>query len=459
MSFADNHFMRVAALIAVAGGVVLTACEGQKPPAQAQAPQNAAVEVGVVEVKPRRVALTTELSGRTSPYLIAEVRPQVSGIIQKRQFEEGGDVKAGQSLYQIDPATYQAAYDSAKAALAKSEASLISTRLRAERYKELVAIKAVSQQDYDDAVAAQKQGEADVLANKAAVETARINLEYTKVVSPIGGRIGKSAVTPGALVTANQGTAMTTVQQLDPIYVDVTQSSTQLLRLKREFESGRLKVSAGGNARVGLLLEDGTLYPQMGELKFSDVTVDQSTGAITLRAVFPNPKKLLLPGMYVRAVLEEGVDENAVLVPQEGVSRDHKGDAVAMVVGADGKVESRTLLTNRAMGNMWLVDSGLRAGDKVIVEGLQKIRPGAPVKPVPAKIASEPLSQATMDAMSGMSGMVAKAQRSGKAGMSGMSGMSGMANGGMNADKTQQKPQQQPQQPQNENPASSAQAQ
>ncbi|MCL2830003.1 MAG: efflux RND transporter periplasmic adaptor subunit [Betaproteobacteria bacterium] len=414
MSFSDNSLMRAAALIAVAGSTLLTACGGGKPPAQA--PQNAAVEVGVIELKSRRVALTSELPGRTSPYLIAEVRPQVNGIIQKRQFEEGGDVKAGQSLYQIDPSTYQAILNSAEAALAKSEASLISTRLRAERYKELVGIKAVSQQDFDDAVAAQKQGEADVQANKAAVETARINLEYTRVVSPISGRIGRSSVTPGALVTANQATPMSTVQQLDPIYVDVTQSSTQLLRLKREFEKGHLQSSSGSSARVGLLLEDGTLYPQMGELKFSDVTVDQGTGAITLRAVFPNPKRLLLPGMYVRAVLEEGVDEHAILVPQEGVSRDNKGNAVAMVVGADGKVEARSLVTNRAVGHMWLIDSGLKSGDQMIVEGLQKIRPGVPVKPAPAKIASEPLSQATMEAMSGMEGMAAKARRSGKEG-------------------------------------------
>ena len=397
MPFSDMYSRRTATLIVVAGSALLAAC-GQQKPSAAPAPQSMAVEVGVVQVQPRQVTLTTELPGRISSYLVAEVRPQVSGIIQKRQFEEGGDVKAGQSLYQVDPATYQAAHSSAVATLAKAEANLVSARLRAGRYKELVEIKAVSQQNFDDAVAAQKQGEADVMASKAAVETARINLAYTRVVSPIDGRIGRSTVTQGALVTANQPTALATVQQLDPVYVDVTQSSTQLLRLKRELENGHLKVSPQGNARVKLNLEDGTAYPQEGELKFSDVTVDQTTGAVTLRAVFPNPQKLLLPGMFVRAVLEEGVDDNAITVPQEGVTRDTKGHAVAMVVGAEGKVEPRILVTNRALGNTWLIESGLQAGDQVIVEGLQKIRPGMPVKAVPAKNAPQAQSSATQGA-------------------------------------------------------------
>ena len=348
----------------------------------AKPPQGGPPEVGVVTVQPQRVALTTELPGRTSPHMIAEVRPQVNGIIQKRLFTEGTDVTAGQVLYQIDPAIYQAAYDSAKAALARVEANLIPARLKEERFRDLVKIKGVSQQDYDDANAALKQSEADVAYQKALVENAHINLAYTKVKAPISGRIGRSTVTDGALVTANQPAPLATIQQLDSMYVDVTQSSAELLRLKRSLAGGLLKSSAG-QARVKLLLEDGTPYPLPGILKFSEVTVDQSTGSITLRAVFPNPNKTLLPGMFVRAVLEEGISEQAILVPQRGVTRNPAGNAMVMVVGAEEKVEPRVIKVERTMGDNWLVSEGVKAGDRVILEGIQRARPGTQVKAVP----------------------------------------------------------------------------
>jgi membrane fusion protein (multidrug efflux system) len=365
----------------VSAALLLTACgdpPGGPPPQLAGPPQ-----VGVLVLQPQRVALDTELPGRTVPYQIAEVRPQVTGLIQKRSFDEGSVVKAGQPLYQIDAASYQASYDSARAALAKSEANLRSTRLKSERYNELVAIKAVSQQDQDDASAALQQGEADVASAKAAVETARINLAYTRVVSPITGRIGKSSVTPGALVTANQASTLSTVQQLDPIYVDVTQASSSILRLKHALAQGELKSGGPNAAVVKLLLEDGSTYPLSGKLQFSDVTVDQGTGAITLRAVFPNPNADLLPGMYVRAVVEEGVSDQALLVPQPAVSRDSTGKPMAYVVGPDGKLESRAITTGRAIGDKWLVTSGLKAGERLVVEGQQRARPGQPVNAVP----------------------------------------------------------------------------
>jgi membrane fusion protein (multidrug efflux system) len=336
-----------------------------------------------VVVQPQRITLTTELPGRTTAYLIAEVRPQVGGIIQKRLFTEGADVKAGEVLYQIDPAMYQAAFDSAKAALARVEANLITVRLKAGRYKELIAIKAISEQEYDDIVAAFKQVEADVEGAKASVETARINLAYTRVAAPISGRIGRSSVTTGALVTASQPTALATIQQLDPIYVDVTQSSAEILRLEQALASGQLKRSGANQAKVKLLLEDGTPYALGGALKFSEVTVDQSTGSITLRTVFPNPKHTLLPGMFVRAVIQEGIAAQAILVPQQGVSRNTKGESVALVVDDAGTVQQRMLALNRAIGNEWLVSSGLSAGERLIVEGMQKVRPGTAVKIVP----------------------------------------------------------------------------
>ncbi len=381
-----NSLFGAAVLIAAALlGSVLPATAQDGPQGQAKLPQ-----VGVVELTPQAVSLTTTLAGRTSPYLIAEVRPQVGGIIQKRLFTEGADVKAGDTLYQIDPATYQAAYDSAKASLARSEANAIPAKLRAERYTQLVTVNAVSRQDYDDAVAAAKQAEAQVEVDKAALATARINLGYTRVTSPISGRIGRSAVTPGALVTASQATALSTIQQLDPIYVDVTQSSAELLRLKRDLAEGRLRGAGENQAVVKLLLEDGTPYPREGRLEFSDVTVDQSTGAITVRAVFPNPSAELLPGMFVRAVLEEGVDEQAILAPQQGVTRNFKGEATALVLTQDGTVEQRIIQVDRALGDKWLVRSGLSSGDRLIVDGLQKVRPGMKAQPAPTASAPAP---------------------------------------------------------------------
>jgi membrane fusion protein (multidrug efflux system) len=376
-----HKFKLIGALGAIIAGIMLTGC-GTKPSAGAP-PPSSPPEVSVIVMQPQRVALTTELPGRTSPYQIAEVRPQVNGIIQKRIFTEGSDVKAGQVLYQIDPATYRAAFDSAKAAKARAEASLITVRLKEERYKDLVKIKAVSQQDYDDAHAALKQAEADVDAAKAALETARINLAYTRVTAPISGRIGRSTVTDGALVTASQPAALATIQQLGPMYVDVTQSSAELLKLKQNLASGLLKNNGAAQARVKLLLEDGSAYPLPGSLKFSEVTVDQSTGSITLRAIFPNPKQTLLPGMFVRTILEEGVSEKALLVPQRGVTRNPAGDATVMVVGAGEKVESRTIKVARTVGDNWLVSEGLKDGDRVILEGIQRARPGTLVKTVP----------------------------------------------------------------------------
>lgn len=364
-------------IAALAAACLLTACG--KPPGGAPAAAGTPV-VGVLTVQPQRVALSTELPGRTVPFLIADVRPQVNGIVKTRNFREGSDVKAGAALYQIDPATYKATYDSNLAALAKAQASLKTTRLKADRYKELVAIQAVSQQDYDDAAASLGQGEADVASAKANVETSRINLAYARVDAPISGRIGKSSVTPGALVTASQTTALATIQQLDPIYVDVTQPSASLLRLKQAMARGDLQQAGTNAAKVKLLLEDGSTYPLEGKLEFSDVTVDQSTGAITLRAVFPNPKADLLPGMYVRAVLQDGVKEQGLLVPQQAVSRDNAGKPTAYVVGSDNKLQRRTLETERAVGDQWLVRSGLQAGDQLVVDGQQSARPGAEVK-------------------------------------------------------------------------------
>ena len=350
---------------------------------QAAMPPTGPPEVGVMTVQPQRVAITTELPGRTSAYLVAEVRPQVSGIIQKRVFNEGSDVKAGQLLYQIDPATYQAAYASAKAAEARADANLIPARLKEERYRDLVKINAVSKQDYDNAYASFKQAEAEVASAKAAVETARINLAYSKVTAPISGRIGKSAVTDGALVTANQQNALATIQNLGSMYVDITQSSADLLRLQQSLASGLLKKGGAAAAKVKLVLENGAPYPLEGSIRFSDVTVDPSTGSVTLRAVFPNPRQVLLPGMFVRAVVQEGVNEQAILVPQRGVTRDPAGNAMVMAVGAEEKVEPRVIKVERTLGDNWLVREGLKPGDRVILEGLQKARPGTQVKAVP----------------------------------------------------------------------------
>ena len=356
----------------------LTGCSKPKP---AGPPPSGPPEAGIIVVKPEKVSLTTELSGRTVSQQIAEVRPQVSGIILKRLFTEGSDVKAGQVLYRIDSAVFEAAYASAKAVQTRVEASLVSLRLTEGRYRDLVKIKAVSQQDYDNAFALLKQGEAELAVAKAAVETARINLAYTSVKAPISGRIGRSTVTTGALVTANQAAALATIQQLDSMYVDVTQSTADMLKLKQNLANGVLKKS--GSVKVKLLLEDGSAYPLPGTLKFSEATVDQSTGSVTMRAVFPNPSQALLPGMFVRAVVEEGINDNAILIPQRGVTRNPAGAAMVMTVGAEEKVEPRPIKVVRTVGDSWLVSDGLKAGDRVILEGLQKARPGTAVKAVP----------------------------------------------------------------------------
>ncbi|EJJ4225232.1 efflux RND transporter periplasmic adaptor subunit [Salmonella enterica] len=354
---------------------LLTGCNDQgDTQAHTGEPQ---VTVHVAETAP--LAVTTELPGRTSAFRIAEVRPQVSGIVLKRNFTEGSDVEAGQSLYQIDPATYQADYDSAKGELAKSEAAAAIAHLTVKRYIPLVGTKYISQQEYDQAIADARQADAAVVAAKAAVESARINLAYTKVTSPISGRIGKSNVTEGALVTNGQSTELATVQQLDPIYVDVTQSSNDFMRLKQSVEQGSLHKDSASST-VQLVMENGQVYPLKGTLQFSDVTVDESTGSITLRAVFPNPQHSLLPGMFVRARIDEGVQPNAILVPQQGVTRTPRGDAMVMVVNDKSQVEARNVVAAQAIGDKWLISEGLKPGDKVIVSGLQKARPGVKVK-------------------------------------------------------------------------------
>jgi membrane fusion protein, multidrug efflux system len=340
--------------------LALQGCHKKK---QAPPPQPPAVKV--VTLQYQAVSLTTELPGRTVAFRVAEIRPQVSGVIQKRMFVEGSDVKEHQQLYQIDPAPYKASYDSAVAVA-------VSSKAQVDRYKPLAEVNAVSKQDYDNAIATAAQ-------NKASTETARISLVYTRLLSPISGRIGRSSVTEGALVTANQDTSLATVQQLDPIYVDVTQPSSVLLRLKRELAAGQL-VSAGSNqAEVHLQLEDGSRYEPTGKLQFVEVSVDPTTGSVTLRALFPNPDKLLLPGMYVHEQIEEGNRTQALLVPQLAITHNQKGDPTALVVGPDGKVELRTLTTDRAIGDKWLVTAGLRPGERVIIEGLQFAKPGSVV--------------------------------------------------------------------------------
>ena len=326
-------------------------------------------EVAVVEMYPQRAVITTELPGRTEAFLIAEIRPQVNGLIQKRLFTEGTEIKTGQVLYQIDPAPFQAALD-------KANANLPALQLRVDRYKEALLENAVSQQEFDDADAALKQVQAEI-------ETARINLNYTLIVSPISGRIGTSTVTEGAIVTAYQPVALSTIQQLDPIYVDIPQSTTELLRLRRSLEDGRLNPNGTNQNTVKLILDDGTVYPLDGVLQFQDITVDPTTGSVILRVIFPNPKGILLPGMFVRAVITEGVNEQAILVPQQGVSRNPKGEAFALIVDSEDKVEQRILTLDRAIGDKWLVSSGLGSDDRVIIEGIQKVRPGVKVKVVP----------------------------------------------------------------------------
>jgi len=340
------------------------------------------VEVSVIRLEPQSLKLTTELPGRTAAYLTAEIRPQVNGIIVKRLFQEGAIVREGQVLYQIDPAPYEAALAQARANLGSAEANVPSLRAKVERYRDLVSIHAVGEQDYDDAVAALKQAEATVQSDAAAVKSASINLSYTPITSPITGRIGKSSVTVGGLVSSYQSTALATVQQIEPVYVDVVQANADVLRLRNRLASGQLKSSGAQANRVKLYLEDGSLYPIEGRLEFRDVTVDTTTGSVTIRITFPNPKQTLLPGMYVRAVVEEGVRENALLVPQQAISHDPKGAPFAWVIAKNGKAERRELEIDRAIGDQWLVSKGLFAADQVVMEGGDRLRADMQVRTV-----------------------------------------------------------------------------
>ena len=372
-----GYLSPAARVLAVCACLVLFAGCSREQQAGGQRPMP---EVSTVTVAPREVALSTELSGRTSAYRIAEIRPRVNGLVEKRLFTEGSNVKEGQVLYQIDPAPFTAELDNAQAALAEAKAKLPTTSLRASRYKALVSHSALSQQDYDDAASNLDQVKASITSLEARVETARINLGYTKVVAPISGRIGKSSVTDGAIVTAYQATALATIQQLDPIYVDVPQSTADMLRMKARFKEGLLNPQEKDHDKVRLILEDGKPYPLEGTLQFSDVSVDPTTGSVILRLIFPNPEGDILPGMFVKAVIREGVNPKAILVPQQGVSRDAKGNPYALLVDAENKVVLRQLTLDRAIGSEWLVADGLVPGDRVIVEGLQMLRPGTVVK-------------------------------------------------------------------------------
>jgi membrane fusion protein, multidrug efflux system len=370
------------AAVAVTAALVLAACgkqdAGPPPPP----------EVVVITLAPRAISITDQLPGRTSAFRVAEVRPQVTGVVKRRLFTEGSEVKAGEQLYQIDAGSYRAALNSADAALKRAEAQAVTAKLLEERYAPLIAANAVSKQENDDAIAARARADADVAAARAQVDNARINVVYTQVLSPITGRIGRALVTEGALVTSEQQSPLATVQQLDPIYVDITQSSTEMLRLQRQLASGELVKSNDNEAEVGLTLEDGTMYAERGRLKVSEVQVDPTTGSVVLRAVFPNPKRELLPGMFVRAQLTRGTVSAALLVPQRGVARNPKGEATVLIVDKDDKVAERIVTADRAINGEWLITAGLTAGDRVIVDGLQKAKPGSQVKPVQADAAN-----------------------------------------------------------------------
>jgi membrane fusion protein (multidrug efflux system) len=362
--------------------IMLGGCVDAKQAPQAPQPP----EVSVVTVRKASVPVVTELPGRTSAYLVAQVRARVDGIVLKREFTEGADVKAGQRLYQIDPAPYRAVLDSALATLQNAQANLVAMNAQAERYKILIGGNGVSKQELDNAIALQGQAAANVASGKAAVQIARINLGYTDVVSPITGRTGPSLVTQGAYVQASAATLLTTAQQIDPIYVDLTQTSVAGLQLRRDAANGQLKLNGPDQAKVTLTLEDGTRYPATGKLQFTDITVDPTTGSVTVRAVFPNPDHVLLPGMFVRASIEEGVNDNALLVPQVGVTHNPQGQATALVVGPDNKVALRTIQATRTSGANWVVDGGLKDGERVVVSGVQKMQPGAVVRAVEAPI-------------------------------------------------------------------------
>jgi len=359
-----------AALLAALAAI--SACGRTKPASPPPAPP----EVSVVSPQRAAVPFTIELPGRTTAYRVAQVRARVDGIVLKREFSEGSDIKAGQRLYQIDPAPYQATLDSALASLQKAQANVVALNAQAERFKTLLADNGVSKQEYDNAVSAQGQAVADVASGRAAVQTAKINLGYTSVAAPISGRVGLSEVTEGAYVQSGAATPLTTIQQIDPIYVDLNQSSVQGLQLRRDIASGKIKITGPGQAKVTVMLEDGTKYPTAGTLQFTDITVDPSTGSVTVRSIVPNTNHVLLPGMFVRARIDAGVDENALLVPQTGVTHNAQGQATALVVGPDNKVAVRTIEATRTFGTNWVVDGGLNEGDKVIVSGVQKVQPG-----------------------------------------------------------------------------------
>jgi len=386
-----RHVPRIAAAVCMFS--LLTACGDQVTGAKAQGAGAPPPEVAIVTVAPQRIVMTTELPGRLEATRVAQVRARVPGIVQKRVFREGSEVKAGDVLFRIDPAPFQAAYNSTHAAVAKAEANLAQANLKAQRYKPLVETNAISKLEYDEAVTAQKQTAADLASAKAARETARLNLGYATVNAPISGRIGRAQVTEGALVGQGEATPLASIQQLNPIYVNLTQSSAEMLDLQRAMASGRLKSVGNGQAKVTLVTEDGRAYPHNGKLLFSDVTVDEGTGAVTLRAEFPNPDRFLLPGMYVRARLEQAVSENAITVPQQALQRSPTGASV-MLVAADGKVAAQPVKAEGTQGDAWIISDGLKAGDRVIVEGLQKVKPGAPVNPVPWKTAQDKAASA-----------------------------------------------------------------
>jgi membrane fusion protein (multidrug efflux system) len=372
-----SSFIRALAT-ATAAALLLAACgkdQGGAPPPP---------EVSIVTLKPRSVAIKDQLPGRTTAFRVAEVRPQVTGIVQKRLFAEGTEVKAGSQLFQIDSGSYRAALSSAEAALKRAEAQAVTAKLLAERYEPLIAANAVSKQETDEAIASRARADADVASARAAVDAARINLVYTQVLAPITGQIGRTLVTEGALVTSGQQAPLATVQQLDPIYVDITQSSTDMLRLQRQLANGELVKDDKNQAEVTLTLEDGSVYPERGRLKVSEASVDPSTGSVVLRAVFPNPRRELLPGMFVRAQLSQGTRSAALLVPQRGVSHNPKGEATVLIVDKDEKVAERVVTADRSINGEWLITAGLNAGDRVIVDGLQKAKPGSPVKAVPS---------------------------------------------------------------------------
>jgi len=358
---------------------LLAGCSRKAPSPHPPAPP----QVGVITVTPQPVVRTTELPGRTSAVAISEVRPQVNGVILKRLFTEGSDVKEGQQLYQIDPSIYQAAYDTAVATLAHDEAEVMSADALVARDKPLVAAQAVSEQDYDDAVAAANEAKADVATARAAIELAHTNLEYTKVLAPISGTISQSVETEGALVTAGQAAPLATVTQLDPIYVDVNEPTSEWLRLKREMDAGQLETTGNGGVKIKLELDDGSTYPLAGKPEFTDVDVDESTGTVLVRAIFPNPQHLLLPGMYVHAEIEEGIDLDGILVPQQAVSHNTHGDATVLVVGKDNVATLRIIQTGPAINGDWVVTGGLQPGERVVVDGLQNVQVGSAVTPVP----------------------------------------------------------------------------